>query len=139
MPVSTLRESSLGLKNAEPLQVARQLKAGLPFLAVLRLQKASQLPLETIARVIGVPRRTLARRKNQGRLTGPESERLYRLSVVFEKAVELFDGDTSAARTWLETPSKALGQESPLSVTETEVGAREVEDLIGRLEHGVFS
>jgi putative toxin-antitoxin system antitoxin component (TIGR02293 family) len=56
----------------------------------------------------------------------------------FDKAVGLFEGDVAAARAWLETPSKALGSETPLAAVETEIGAREVEDLIGRLEHGVF-
>jgi putative toxin-antitoxin system antitoxin component (TIGR02293 family) len=64
---------------------------------------------------------------------------LLRLSLVFEKAVNLFEGDTDAARAWLGRPNKALGGETPLSAVETEIGAREVEDLIGRLEHGVFA
>jgi uncharacterized protein (DUF2384 family) len=40
---------------------------------------------------------------------------------------------------WLRSPNRALGGESPLALSKTEVGAREVENLIGRLEHGVFT
>jgi putative toxin-antitoxin system antitoxin component (TIGR02293 family) len=68
-----------------------------------------------------------------------ESERLLRISGVFERAVELFEGDIAAAVTWLTTPQKSLGRHSPLIYARTEVGAREVENLIGRLEHGVFT
>lgn len=68
-----------------------------------------------------------------------ESERLLRLSSVFEKAVELFEGDVAAAVNWLVSPRKALGDHTPLEYSRTELGAREVEGLIGRLEHGVFS
>jgi uncharacterized protein (DUF2384 family) len=32
-----------------------------------------------------------------------------------------------------------LGDVAPLEMAATETGAREVENLIGRLEHGVFS
>ena len=72
-------------------------------------------------------------------MTQHESERLLRLALVFEKAVELFEGNADAARDWLKAPNKALAGESPLTIVETEIGAREVEDLIGRLEHGVFT
>jgi putative toxin-antitoxin system antitoxin component (TIGR02293 family) len=130
--------TSLGLKNDNLLQVAKQVQAGLPYRALLELHKRSTLPLETIAQVVRLPRRTLARRKVQGKLTGLESERLLRLAVVFEKAVGLFEGDVTAARNWLDKPSRALGNETPLTTAETEIGARAVEDLMGRLEHGVF-
>ncbi len=76
---------------------------------------------------------------NSVRLAKEESERLLRLSSIFEKAVELFEGDVSGAVNWLTTPKRALEGQTPLQYARTEVGAREVENLIGRLEHGVFS
>jgi putative toxin-antitoxin system antitoxin component (TIGR02293 family) len=131
--------NSLGLKTGNVVELARQVKEGLPYGALTRLQRQSQLPLDAIAGAVRIPRRTLARRKGQGRLTGPESERLLRLATVFDRAVALFDGDAAGARAWLQSPTKALGNQTPLATVETEVGARAVEDLIGRLEHGVFS
>jgi putative toxin-antitoxin system antitoxin component (TIGR02293 family) len=64
---------------------------------------------------------------------------LLRTVRVFGKALMLFDGDVDAARTWLSTPAPALGDRTPEDVAATDLGAREVESLIGRLEHGVFS
>jgi putative toxin-antitoxin system antitoxin component (TIGR02293 family) len=90
-------------------------------------------------RSFGIPERTLARRKTAGKLAPDESERLLRIANLFEKCVELFEGDVTAAVNWLTSPKKALNQERPLMYARTEFGAREVEDLIGRLEHGVFS
>jgi putative toxin-antitoxin system antitoxin component (TIGR02293 family) len=92
-----------------------------------------------IATVIGLPERTLARRKKAGCLSMGESERLLRVSTVFERAVELFEGDVKPAVTWLTSPKKALGDRLPLEYSRTELGAREVEDLMGRLKDGVFS
>jgi putative toxin-antitoxin system antitoxin component (TIGR02293 family) len=89
--------------------------------------------------VLLIPPRTLARRKAGGMLSPPESERLARLASLFDKAVHLFEGDGVSAVNWLRTPSKALRNHAPLSLVETEVGARAVEDLIGRLEYGVYS
>jgi putative toxin-antitoxin system antitoxin component (TIGR02293 family) len=64
---------------------------------------------------------------------------LLRVSSLFEKSVDLFEGDVAAAVNWLTSPKKALNRQTPLLYARTEVGAREVEDLIGRLDHGIFS
>jgi putative toxin-antitoxin system antitoxin component (TIGR02293 family) len=99
----------------------------------------SGLPAALIASVLGIPERTMARRKATGRFSPVESERLLRVATVFEKAVELFEGDVPGAATWLTGPKAALGRQTPLAYSRTELGAREVESLIGRLEYGVFS
>src|SRR6266851_5722473 len=59
--------------------------------------------------------------------------------VAFEQAVDLFEGDEVGAHRWLTTAKKALENQTPLAYSRTELGAREVENLIGRLEHGVFA
>lgn len=53
--------------------------------------------------------------------------------------MELFEGDVAGAVVWLTSPKKALGHKTPLAYSRTKPGAREVENLIGRLEQGVFS
>jgi putative toxin-antitoxin system antitoxin component (TIGR02293 family) len=116
-----------------------RIEQGLPFKALESLAALSGLPVTLIASVVGIPERTLARRKVAGRFMPDESERLLRISAVFEKAVELFEGDVAGAVTWLTRPKKALGHQTPLTYSRTELGAREVENLIGRLEYGVFS
>ena len=133
------RGASLGLTATRTDDLVDQIDRGLPFKALESLAALSGLSVIRIAAVLGVPERTLARRKAAGKLAPDESERLLRLSIVFENAVELFEGDVVGAVTWLTSPKKALGHQTPLAYSRTELGAREVEDLIGRLEHGVFS
>lgn len=129
---------SLGLRAANTGDLIRQLEKGLPFRALGSLEAASGLPPAEIAAVIGIPERTLARRKAAGRLSPDESERLLRVASLFEKAVQLFEGDVAGAVRWLTSPKRALGERTPLVYSRSEVGAREVEALIGRMEHGVF-
>jgi putative toxin-antitoxin system antitoxin component (TIGR02293 family) len=86
-----------------------------------------------------LPPRTFARRKASGRLTSDESEKLLRISAIYEQAIDLFEGDREGALKWLTTPKKVLDNKTPLQYSRTELGAREVEKFIGRLEHGVFS
>src|SRR6266480_4162384 len=130
---------TLGLRAASPRSLIREVELGFSFSRLRCLASQSGLPVVRIAAIIGIPERTLARRRNADRLTPDESERLLRISGVFEKAVDLFEGNRSAALRWLSSPKKALENETPLLYSRTELGAREVENLIGRLEHGVFA
>jgi len=134
-----VRGRTLGLSGASTTKMLQRIEKGFSYQAVVRLHKASGLPVGSIAQLVRIPQRTLMRRKAQGRLRPEESERLLRVSGVFEKALDLFEGNADRARQWLTTPSKELENQSPLHLARTEVGAREVEDLIGRLEHGVFT
>ena len=134
-----LHGGSLGVTAANSSQLIRQVEQGFSFKTILALEARSGIAVARLASVVGIPERTLARRKASGRLTPDESERLLRVSGVFEDALELFEGDVPAAVGWLTAPRKALGNQSPLDYSRTELGAREVENLIGRLQHGVFS
>ena len=61
-----------------------------------------------------------------------------RISNLYDRALEVL-GDQERAEAWLKAPQKALGMKTPLQYADTEIGAREVENLLGRLEYGVFS
>ena len=130
---------TLGLKAENSGELIRQVGRGFTFQLLPAFEARAGVSLAEIASIIGIPPRTLARRKASGRLTSDESEKLLRLSSVFEQAVDLFEGDETNARQWLTTAKKALENQTPLAYSRTELGAREVENLIGRLEHGVFS
>jgi len=133
------RGRSLGLSARDTFDLIRQTERGFSFTTLLTLEANSGVSLALLASMIGIPERTLARRKTSGKLEPDESERLLRVSTLFEKCVDLFEGDVTAAVNWLTSPKKALNRQPPLLYARTELGAREVEDLIGRIDHGVFS
>jgi len=130
---------SIGVRYKSPLEAAGLVKTGLPFGVIGRLHRTSGLTLDRIKQVASISEGSFFRRKKSGRFSSEESERLLRLSRIFEHAASLYDGDQDGARQWLETPIPALGNQRPLDVAGTEPGAREVEDLIGRIEHGIVS
>ncbi|MDZ4774620.1 MAG: antitoxin Xre/MbcA/ParS toxin-binding domain-containing protein [Planctomycetota bacterium] len=111
---------------------------GFAYETVERLRGWVGLTLEEVSACVAVPMRTLARRKKEGRLDSHESDRVLRAARLFKATLALFEGDTDAARKWFHAPHRALGDMSPLALASTDVGAREVEALIGRLEHGVI-
>jgi len=134
-----IRLRAFGMKSNSVVGMVKALERGLPCQALERFRKESGLPTAIISKILRIPPRTWSRRKASGRLTNPESERLLRLVGIYEKAVDLFEGDANLARTWLSSPNRALSRLAPLTLAETELGARAVEDLIGRLEYGVYS
>jgi putative toxin-antitoxin system antitoxin component (TIGR02293 family) len=129
----------LGLEPQETLSLIGLVEQGFSYQELENLRRNTRLSTEEFFEVIQVAPRTLARRKATSRLLPEESDRLLRTSRVFGKALDLFEGDLDGALHWLRTPQPALGSATPLHLSRTEVGAHEVETLMGRLEHGVFS
>lgn len=58
---------------------------------------------------------------------------------IYDACLKLFDGNHDAAILWLTSPVRALNGAQPIEFLQTELGAREVRDLIGRLEDGIFT
>jgi putative toxin-antitoxin system antitoxin component (TIGR02293 family) len=140
VPAPSLKYAAvLGLKPADAVALVAYVQRGLSWAAFERLQHATDFTARQIADAVGIPGRTLHRRKVAGRLAVDESDKLVRLSRVYGRTLELFEGDQAEAKRWLSSPAPALGGAAPLSMAGTDVGAREVEALIGRLEHGVIS
>lgn len=129
----------VGLKTFKLPAILKRIEEGLSFSAWERLRRNTALSTNDLAAVVQIKLRTLNRRKEEGRFQPDESDRLLRASRLFAKALDLFEGDAESARKWLFTPQPALGGAKPIAVVRTEVGAKEVESLIGRLEHGIPS
>ena len=119
--------------------VLELVREGLPFSMLEELTIAIGGSQKELAQVVGIPATTLGRRKRAGRLTPAESDRLVRIARLTDMALALMRGDATAGRRWLNTPQALLNDETPLHRASTETGGREVEQLIGRLRHGVFS
>lgn len=98
------------------------------------------LATESLAKKVGISLATLSRRRHRREaLDVGHSDRILRFARLFRLAVGLYDGDENAGRTWLTTPARALDGQTPLDFADTEMGARAVEDLIGRLENAVYT
>jgi putative toxin-antitoxin system antitoxin component (TIGR02293 family) len=131
---------SLGTRVRTTLDMAELIERGLPRSVAERLCERLGLTEAELARCLGVSAKTLQRLagRRAARLTPVQSDRLYRLARLAAMAEGAFE-DLGRAREWLREPQRGLGGRVPLEVMRTEVGAREVEDLLGRIEYGVFS
>jgi putative toxin-antitoxin system antitoxin component (TIGR02293 family) len=124
------------LPNATELR--DRVRTGLPYQSLESVRERLNLSLPEAAIVLHVPLRTLARRRHARRLDADESDRLYRLARIAAQAVAVLGTEEKAA-TWLRRPNRALNGEVPLGLLDTDLGARQIEDVLGRIEHGVVS
>jgi putative toxin-antitoxin system antitoxin component (TIGR02293 family) len=129
----------LGLNVFDPPALMKLIAKGLPLQALQRFVRNTGLTVEQVAELIDIPKRTFARRKAQKRLTPGESDRLVRAARIYSRALALYDGNAPLATEWFTAKIPALGGVTPIEYARTEVGATEVDHLIGRIEYGIFS
>lgn len=128
-----------GSKIIDRTGILAKIRNGLAFKSIEMLEEALNSTRKEMSVVLSIPVSTLNRRKKEGVLHVDESDRVVRFAQLFDSAVIMMQGDKNAAITWLRTSSVLLNNESPLEHASTELGAKDVEDLIGRIQHGVFS
>jgi len=125
-----------------PLPTASDLEAafreGLPQAVVRELMEAAGVTLKELASSLDLSPRSLQRRRRLGRLAPYESDRLYRLARIVALA-KRYIGEDHAAIRWLKRPNRALGGRTPLASLDTELGARAVENVLGRIAYGGVS
>ncbi len=119
-------------------ELRETVNAGLPYASMEVVMAKFGLDREEAASVLRLPQRTLARRKKSKRFHTDESDRLLRLARIGAQAAEVLGSEEKAAQ-WLRRPNHALANQAPLEVLDSDIGARQVEDILGRVEHGVMS
>lgn len=120
------------------LDIAALIEKGLPLRVVDVVLESGLLRPDELY-VLVVPRRTLAHRKeNQHTLSPEQSDRLARAVRVITRAEEAL-GSLDKATRWMRKENRALGGKRPIDLLKSDAGARMVERVLGRMEHGVYS
>jgi len=131
-------EQTLGVPPIGIPEMRHLLETGLPYPALESVQDTLALSPAEVLRSLGITTRTLRRRKEASKLGPAESDRLFRLARVAALALDIFE-DTEKMRRWLHKPNRALGGESPILLLSTDIGARQVEEALLAIDHGIFS
>jgi putative toxin-antitoxin system antitoxin component (TIGR02293 family) len=111
---------------------------GLDFREFEALRRQLDLSLEELSARLGLSRATIEKRKATGRLTPDESGKVVCFARLLGHAVHLLGG-LEEARRWLKAPQRGLHGAVPLDYARTDLGAREVENLLTRLDYGIKS
>lgn len=123
--------------STETLPLIEFIEEGLPFESIDQISDSIGITRDKTLELIGLPKRTYARRKKQGRLGLSESDRLFRLARIFVRAKAVL-GSVEKAGRWLRKRNRALGNRMPLDLLGTDFGAHQVEKILGRIQHGIF-
>ena len=121
------------------LGLALEVEAGFPSASlnfVMQGLQNSGLQQAAVYAVIGSSRTLQRKRKSQQRLSRDESDRLARLARMLVRTEEAL-GSRDKAMRWLAKPNRALSGTSPLQILGSDSGALAVEQMLGRIEHGV--
>lgn len=138
----------LGVENildvpSLPPELSQRLTAivrgGLPPNSVERIATYYGLSKKQLSELIGISLRTLERHQKDNKpLSLVQSDRLLRYARIAARAEEVFE-DAQIAQNWLGRANVALGGESPLELLDTETGATQVDEILTRIEYGVYS
>ena len=127
---------ALGRDIRSDFDLDAAIRNGLPVEAVECVLRGGTLRAGELHSLV-IPRRTLGHRKRLGRrLTPAQSDRLTRVVRVVARAEEAI-GDSDRAKRWLRKPNRALRSKRPLDLLASDVGVRVVEQVLGRIEHGL--
>ena len=138
MKTATLEKKAVTGKTVHPAELIQRIQKGLRFSELKTLQDTLELPFEKLAAKLCISRSTLQRRRAAGRLSPDESDKVIRFSRLLEHAASVF-GSIEKGRAWLKFPQYGLGGAVPLDYASTEAGAREVDNLLGQIDYGVYS
>jgi putative toxin-antitoxin system antitoxin component (TIGR02293 family) len=130
-------ERILGRPLRNDADLRQAIREGFPSAVLDELMQASGLTLKELAEALDLSPRSLQRRRH-GRLARFESDRLYRLARLLALAREAL-GDDDRAQRWLRRGNRALGGIAPLAAIDTELGAHQIENLLGRVAYGGIS
>jgi len=131
-------KQTLGRTLSSDSDLRDAIRQGFPPAVVEQLMRASGLTLKELAAALDLSPRSLQRRRRSGRLARYESDRLYRLARIVALATESL-GENDRALRWLKRPNRALGGVTPVEAIDTELGARQVENVLGRIAYGGIS
>src|SRR5262252_3504800 len=128
---------AIGLKGRDLPEDALidRVRGGLPYSSLEAVATHIGLSTSDVLGILRIPQRTLARRKKTQRLAADESDRLVRLARIAAFA-EQTHGNAVRAGRWLREPNSALGSVAPIQWLDTDLGAKEVEELLIRIAHG---
>jgi putative toxin-antitoxin system antitoxin component (TIGR02293 family) len=126
----------VGRRVRSPEDLTARVREGLPFAALVAVMEQYGISRDVLSGILHLSARNFLRRREQKRLSPDESDRLYRLARVIAHANRVFE-DPEASADWIQSPNAALGKQQPLALLDTDIGVQQVDQVLGRIEHGI--
>lgn len=121
-----------------PFTMIAHARLGVAHEEVRRVAAVLELSIREMAMLLALNERTMARRLVGGSLNKVESERLLLLQALTAHGLRVFE-DQGKFNRWLRRPLDILEGQSPLQLLDTATGFGVVDQVLGRIEYGVYS
>ena len=129
----------LGARPKSARQWHCVISQGVPVRAAEVFKDSMEVSDSLLAELLGISEKTLSRaKKANASLDAVASDRLFRVARIAALARKSLESD-KAALAWLKRPQAGLGGQTPVSLLTTSAGCVEVEQLLLRIEYGVYS
>lgn len=125
-------------ERTSPFELIAQSRSGMAHQEVRGLATLLELTIRELAALLSMNERTMARRLMSGSLNKVESERLLLLKALAAHGLRVFE-DQGKFNRWLRRPLEVLEGQSPLQLLDTATGFQVVDQILGRIEYGVYS
>ena len=127
------------LELPQELQIVSIIRQGFSIISVIKVAEYCGISESQMAALLATSERTISRRKkDQKPLDLSESDRLYRIARIFARTLEIFE-NVETARDWLKKSNRALAGATPLELLDTDAGTQQIDELLNRIEYGVYS
>lgn len=133
-----VQEAAMAYHTSNEMSLIERSRAGISKRILNNISNLSGITLKELTTLLPVSLRTIQRYEDNDLLEPYVSERALLITEVLARGLDVFHSNEKM-RHWLQTPSVALGNRTPLSLLDTSFGARMVTDLLGRIEYGVYS
>jgi putative toxin-antitoxin system antitoxin component (TIGR02293 family) len=139
------KSSSLFWKNigitvniSNDMEALLLIKTGIKMSVLSKMMISFGLSLEEMASILHTTDRTLRRYSSDSTLNIEQSERLIELAKLYFYGAEVFD-TLEKFILWVNSPIRSINFKKPKDYLDTSIGIRLVTQLLGRIEHGIYS
>ncbi|MHB1178459.1 MAG: type II RES/Xre toxin-antitoxin system antitoxin [Daejeonella sp.] len=126
----------IGLKsNFEKME---QVRTGISKSVLVEIKNHINIDYDSLSIILGTTKTTIHNKKNDEKFSPSVSEKIVALSDLYEFGYRVFENKLNFEK-WIQTSNRALGNKKPMELLDTIFGIDEVKNIIGRIEHGVYS
>lgn len=133
-----LKEEGLKTPIQSKLELIELVRRGISKKTILKLTDLLGISLKDFAELLPVTERTIQRYSENRRFKREVSEHVILIAEVLIKGMEVFENKEGMNK-WMKTPNRSISEMRPIDLLDTSFGIQLIMDVLGRLEHGVYS
>lgn len=134
MTIQALLKSEPIYQRTDLIGIARK---GIQTKYIEQIQNFTSLTDKELSSILPISQRQLFRYPSDHNLNKEITSHLIQIIELFQKGFKLFG--ENKFKIWIRTSNKVLNDNKPIEIMDTSIGIEMIEDVIGRIEHGVYS